>query len=223
MKAYLKIPLIIIINYCIFAYAGFWLGMLSLSISIYKILALFGFIRNPIVYRATFLEGIAFTKDYEGPYDKLDTVFQEINQIKNKFKLKDFLPIAIYYEKENKNNGPEKFRCSIGLYKKKKGNEISEEFMNFCIKNGYNKNDLPNAVSLFSSWEYSSNYTMKMGIKKFNKIMENNLKNENFLKTFRVNEKDVKVFIEVYENGSLINFYIPFKKVDEFLLFKKDK
>ena len=222
MEVYIKIPLIILINYLIFTYAGFWFGILALAISVYKILALFGFIRNPIVYRASFLEGIAFTKDYIGPYDKLDAVFQEINQIKNKFKLKDFVPIAIYYDKD-KTIEPNKRKSSIGLYKKKKGNEISEEFNNYCIKNGFNKNELPNAVSLFSSWEYSSNYTMKMGIEKFNKIMEHNLKNENFLKTFRVNEKDIKVLIEVYENSSLINFYIPFKKVDEFLIFKKDK
>ncbi len=54
--------------------------------------------------------------------------------------------------------------------------------------------------------------------------MDKNLKDDNFKKIFRVDESQIKAFIEAYEfEHNSMSFYVPLINGDKFMLFKKDK
>ena len=64
---------------------------------------------------------------------------------------------------------------------------------------------------------------MIIGYIKFYKLLNNKLKDDFFKKQFRVNEKKIKVTIEVYEfHNNNMSFYVPLNG-ESFMIFKKDK
>ena len=95
---YIKIILLLIANIFSFKLTGFWLGLLSTSIVIYKILSYFGITKSPLIYQGSFQGGVLFTKDYIGSYSKNQAAFCEAGQLIKKFKLKDFLIVSFYYD-----------------------------------------------------------------------------------------------------------------------------
>ena len=148
MNVYVKILLLIFINYLCYAYTHFWLGLIASCIIIYKILSYFGITRTPKILVEHFAEGLSFTKDYYGSYRKHHNEFMEACQLIQKFKLKDFLIIALYYDSPNSVE-ERKLRSSIGIYTKNKSfiENIPKEFEKYCEENGYNKNELPSSRS----------------------------------------------------------------------------
>jgi len=225
MNVYAKILLLIFINLLCYAFTGFWIGLFASCILIYKILSYFGITRTPNIFIGHFEEGLSFTKDYYGSYKKHKKEFMEACQLIQKFKLKDFLVIALYYDSPDSVE-EKKLRCSIGIYTKNINfvENIPKEFEKYCEENGYNKNELPSSRSLYCNWKYFNFLSMIIGVIKFYKLMEKNMKDDNFKETFRVDESQIKASIEVYEmDHSSVSFYLPLANGDKFMLFKKEK
>ena len=220
---YWKIGLYLIINLLAFKLGGFWLGLIALCIVIYKLLDMFGIIRNIIFYRGSFGDGIVFTKDYYGSYNNLQQAFNEAKKLISTYQLKDFSIIGIYYDKADSPD-QNKLRSSIGIYKQNRGfpDKVPEEFERYCQNNEYNKNELPNTSSLYASWDYFNTFTLITGIKKFKSTLYSKLKDPSFKRLFKVDESKVKVIVEVYKEKE-VNFYVPLLNVDKFMLFQKDK
>ena len=220
---YWKIGLYLIINLLAFKLGGFWLGLIALCIVIYKLLDMFGIIRNIIFYRGSFGDGIVFTKDYYGSYNNLQQAFNEAKKLISTYQLKDFSIIGIYYDKADSPD-QNKLRSSIGIYKQNRGfpDKVPEEFERYCQNNEYNKNELPNSNSIYASWDYFNTFTLINGIKKFKSVLYSKLKDPSFKRLFKVDENKVKVIVEVYKEKE-VNFYVPLLNVDKFMLFQKDK
>ena len=220
---YWKIPLYLIISLLAFKLGGFWIGLIALCIVIYKVLDMFGIIRNIIIYKGSFGDGIVFTKDYYGSYNNLQQAFNEAKKLISTYQLKDFSIIGIYYDKADSPD-QNKLRSSIGIYKQNRGfpDKVPEEFERYCQNNEYNKNELPNTSSLYASWDYFNTFTLITGIKKFKSTLYSKLKDPSFKRLFKVDENKVKVIVEVYKEKE-VNFYVPLPNVDKFMLFKKDK
>ena len=217
------VGLYLIINLLAFKLGGFWIGLIALCIVIYKVLDMFGIIRNIIFYKGSFGDGIVFTKDYYGSYNNLQQAFNEAKKLISTYQLKDFLIIGIYYDKADSPD-QNKLRSSIGIYKQNRGfpDKVPEEFERYCQNNEYNKNELPNTSSLYASWDYFNTFTLITGIKKFKSTLYSKLKDPSFKRLFKVDENKVKVIVEVYKEKE-VNFYVPLLNVDKFMLFKKDK
>ena len=218
-----KIPLYLIISLLAFKLGGFWIGLIALCIVIYKVLDMFGIIRNIIIYKGSFGDGIVFTKDYYGSYNNLQEAFNEAKKLISTYQLKDFSIIGIYYDKADSPD-QNKLRSSIGIYKQNRGfpDKVPEEFERYCQNNEYNKNELPNTSSLYASWDYFNTFTLITGIKKFKSTLYSKLKDPSFKRLFKVDESKVKVIVEVYKEKE-VNFYVPLLNVDKFMLFQKDK
>lgn len=220
---YFKIGLYLFINLLAYLIGGFWIGLIAFCIVVYKLLDIFGFIRKITFYRGSFGDGIVFTKDYYGPYDNLSQAFNEAKKLIATYQLKDFYVIGIYYDKHDSPD-KNKLRSSIGIYKQNRGfpDKVPEEFERYCEKNEYNKNELPNSSSVYCNWEFFNDFTLTTGIKKYYSLLDSKLKDSSFKKLFKVDEKKVKVIVEVYKEKE-VNFYVPLLNVDKFMLFKKDK
>ena len=220
---YWKIGLYLIINLLAFKLGGFWLGLIALCIVIYKLLDMFGIVRNIIFYKGSFADGIVFTKDYYGSYNNLQQAFNDAQKLISTFQLKDFCIIGIYYDKADSPD-QNKLRSSIGIYKPNRGfpDKVPEEFERYCQNNEYNQSELPNTNSLYASWDYFNIFTLINGIRKFKSTLYSKIKDPSFKRLYKVDENKIKVIVEVYKEKE-VNFYVPLLNVDKFMLFKKDK
>ena len=73
-------------------------------------------------------------------------------------------------------------------------------------------------------WDYFNHYTMMIGVHKFYKLLDLKIRDDNFKKTFNIDENKTKISIEVYENfNSNISFYVPLINTENFMVFKKNK
>ena len=223
MNPYIKIGLLLLINYYCFTLAGVWFGILSLSITIYKILSLLGLTKSPVINLSHFDEGITYTKDYLGSYSKLKEAFMEATKLIDTFKLQDYVIIALYYD--NPGSVEEsKLRSSIGIYKKKGfENKESEDFEKYCEQNEFNRNELPSCKALYSQWDFLNFAAMVVGIKKFYKLIKQNLDNAEYRQKFRINEGKITAFLEVYETMNSMSFYVPIQNEEKFMIYKKEK
>ena len=88
------VGLYLIINLLAFKFGGFWFELISLCIFMYKLLDMFGIIRNIFFYRGSFGDGIVFTKDYYGSYNNLQQAFNKAIKLISTYQLKDFLIIG---------------------------------------------------------------------------------------------------------------------------------
>ena len=231
MNPLIKIAILLLVDILIFRYIGVTFGVIGLLIISYRVLKLFGFFRNPSFFKGSFCEGIAFLKDYQGPYFKNRKAFEDALNLIKTFKLNEpkdgkekYVVIGIYYDKPGEVE-ESKLRYSVGIYQKNKGfpEKPPRELETFCNSNDYYYAELPNASSLYSSWEYSNVFAMITGITKFNSGLKKNLNNPDFKRTYRIKDSDCKIIVELYETDSTIAFYAPLLNVDKFKLYKKDK
>ena len=224
MHTYFKIALLFLLNYFSFTLAGIWYGLISLGMTIYKILSYIGITRTPKILIGRFEEGITYTKDYYGSYTKHKEAFYEASRLIKTYNLKNYIIIALYYDSPTSVE-EDKLRSSIGVYiKKELHNKESEEFENYCLSHGFNKNQLPCSPSLYSNWEYFNFFSMIIGVQKFYKIMFTNLGNGYYKKKYNIDESKIKNMIEVYEDlGTSMTFYVPIENNDKFMVFKKNK
>lgn len=227
MNEYFKLGILLLINLIMFKIGGLFGGLIGLAIVVIKTLNLFGLTRGISFGRGSIQEGIAYTKDYIGPYTANEKAFEDAMNLIETFKLEGFGLFAIYFDKPGEVE-ESKMRASIGIYKINRGfpDKMSDEFERFISNNGYNYNELPLTTALSSEWKYFNRFTMMQGIKKYYEKLAYNLKDNGFLNTFRLKgkEKDLKVVIEYYDiSKKVINFYVPFVNTSKFLVFKKDK
>ena len=224
MHEYFKIALLFLLNYYFFKLAGLWISIISLGLTIYKILSYFGITRSPKILLGSFEGGISFTKDYYGPYTKHKEAFYEASKLIKAYNLQNYIIIALYYDSPGSVD-EDNLRSSIGIYAKKGFyNKKYEEFEDYCRDNGFNKNELPDSVSLYSKWNYFNFFSMIIGVQKFYKIMFTNLENGKYKKEYNIDKSKVKNMIEVYEDlGTQMTFYVPIENNDKFMIFKKNK
>lgn len=225
MNPFLKLGILIAISLVAFKIAGFWPGIVCLAIVLYRALKILGITRSPSIFKGSFIEGVSFTKDYIGPYSESHKAFEEAQSLIKNFKLESYQVIGIYYDKPGSVD-ENKMRSSIGIYRSNRGlfaEKISDELERYCNEKGYNYNVLPNCTSLFSSWEFSTIFTLMIGIKKFYALLDKSLKDAVFRRNYRVKEEEIKVTIELYANDHTLQFYVPILNVSKFLIFKKDK
>jgi len=225
MNPFCSIILLLYTNYLVYHYSGIFLGLISSLIVIYKISYILGKTRTPTIFLGSFQQGLSYTKDYFGSYTQHKGAFLEAKKLIEKYKLKDFVLIAIYYDKPGSMDD-NKLRSSIGIYKRSKWSpeKIPEEFEKYCEENGYNKTELPDTSSLCCIWDYFNYNSMMIGIKKFYKLFEVKIRDGNFRKMYNIDENKTKISIEVYESiDSYISFYVPLTNNENFMVFKKNR
>ena len=225
MNPFCSIILLLYTNYLVYHYSGIFLGLISSLIVIYKISYILGKTRTPTIFLGSFQQGLSYTKDYFGSYTQHKGAFLEAKKLIEKYKLKDFVLIAIYYDKPGSMDD-NKLRSSIGIYKRSKWSpeKIPEEFEKYCEENGYNKTELPDASSLCCIWDYFNYSSMMIGIQKFYKLFEVKIRDGNFRKMYNIDENKTKISIEVYESiDSYISFYVPLTNNENFMVFKKNR
>ena len=222
----LRVLIIILVDIFLFKFVGFWAGLIGLGIIIYRILPILNISREKILIKSgSFNSGMAFLKDYQGPFYKNKVAFQEAANLIRTFELKDWIIMGIYYDKPGEVQDS-KLRYSIGIFKKNKEGEKDdppERLEMYCNTNNYYLADLPNTKSLTSEWNYSNAFTMMIGITKFNMELKKELKNEEFKKLYGMKDGDGKIVVELYETDSNIKFFIPLENINSFSLYKKDK
>lgn len=222
----LRVLIIILVDIFLFKFVGFWAGLIGLGIIIYRILPILNISREKILIQSgSFNSGMAFLKDYQGPFYKNKVAFQEAANLIRTFELKDWIIMGIYYDKPGEVQDS-KLRYSIGIFKKNKEGEKDdppERLEMYCNTNNYYLADLPNTKSLTSEWNYSNAFTMMIGITKFNMELKKELKNEEFKKLYGMKDGDGKIVVELYETDSNIKFFIPLENINSFSLYKKDK
>ena len=225
MNPFCSIILLLYTNYLVYHYSGIFLGLISSLIVIYKISYILGKTRTPTIFLGSFQQGLSYTKDYFGSYTQHKGAFLEAKKLIEKYKLKDFVLIAIYYDKPGSMDD-NKLRSSIGIYKRSKWSpeKIPEEFEKYCEENGYNKTELPDTSSLCCIWDYFNYSSMMIGIQKFYKLFEVKIRDGNFRKMYNIDENKTKISIEVYESiDSYISFYVPLTNNENFMVFKKNR
>ena len=230
MNAFLKLSIFIVVDFLLFEFQGFWFGVVGLIIIIWRALNIFGILRSPSINRKAFFEGIAFLKDYQGPYSQNISGFEEAAKILKNFKLDQDQPgkekfglIGIYYDSPGEVQDS-KLRCSIGIYQKSKGfpEKPSKELESYCLENNYYYTELPSAGSIYSEWEYPTFFTLGIGIKKFFSKIKKSLRDANFRRSYRLNDNmKCDVIIELYESDSKVSFYVPYLNSDKFKLYKR--
>ena len=219
--SYIKIILFIIAEIYIFRNFGKFYGFIGLGILLYRCLQSLGIIRSPKIFRGSFLEGVAYLKDYKGSY-RNKAAFEEAVELIKKYDLKKFTVIGVYYDRPNEVKESE-FRYSIGVFRKNVGfpEPVPIQFDDFCQKNNYYSVQFPVATSIYSTWEYSNKFSMAIGIMKFYKSMQKNMADDYFKKMYRVNDK-TKTTIEIYTDDSKIEFYIPLFSQEQFFVYRKE-
>ena len=225
MNTLTRVLMIIFVDLFLFKFVGIWAGLIGLGIIIYRILPILNISKQSIlIQNGSFNSGMAFLKDYQGPFYKNKVAFQEAANLIRTFELKDWVIIGIYYDKPG-DVQDSKLRYSIGIFKKNtNGKEDPPERLEmYCNSKSYYFADLPNTKSLTSEWNYTNAFTMMIGITKFNMKLKKELKNDEFKKLNGIKDGDCKIVIELYETESNIKFYIPLEKADNFSLYRKDK
>ena len=105
MNPIIRILILLFVDFLIFKYIGVIFGVIGLLIIIFRVLKMFGFFRNPSFFKGSFCEGIAFLKDYQGPYYKNRKAFEDALNLIKTFKLNEpkdgkekYVIIGIYYD-----------------------------------------------------------------------------------------------------------------------------
>ena len=223
MNPFLLSGLSILLGLFLLLYKGLLFAIIPLAFGFYKILHTLGIIRNPEFFRGSFAEGVAYVKDYVGEDNR--EAFIEASRLIRNFNLKDFIIIAIYYDKiKTVENG--KQRSSIGIFKRIKTfpEKMPEEFERYCAENGFNQFELPGAASIYSQWFYYSSYILMVGVQKFYSSLKKQLYNETFKRNQKIRDPDlITISIELYEFEQKISFYVPVLFREKFMLYQKDK
>ena len=227
MNPLIKIGILVLVDLYLFR-LGFYFGIIGLIVVIVRILHMLGFLRNPSLSKGSFCEGITFLKDYSGPYYKSGAAFQEASNIIKTFKLDEekskYVLIGIFYDNP-KEVEESKLRYSVGIYQRNIGfaDKPKRDLESYCNDKDYYFAELPVASSLFGQWEFNNSFTMQKGIQKLNDLLESKLKDDSFLKTYRI-KKGTKcpIHIELYETNTKVSYYAPLLQVEQFQLYKKD-
>ena len=197
---------------------GFLIGI---GITIYKVLNSIGLIRSVNISKLSFTGGLIYYKEYTGSYKKIGQNFSELSNIIKKFKLSDYYIIGIYYDKPNETK-EENQKAVYGIYKKVnvKNFKPNEDLEKYMTEEKFNKAELSNTNSLYTSWEYINTFSMILGISKFYQTLDKSLKDKQFTKQYRIKEDQIKLCIELYDSENSMSFFIPLINHEQFMLHK---
>ena len=221
-----RIITLLILDILCYRFGGYWIGVFSFFITLYKVLEIYGIIRKAQIFQFHFRPGFCYVKDAININTNLSKLLDEIKKMINEKQLNDFSIIVFYYDKLGEIKETEQ-NFSIGIYKKTYGDyEISDDKKQFLVKEGFRRHELCDAKSLYCCWDYYKNFTLKIGIRKFYNLIKTKIKSQNFMKAFNIKENQLKVAIEVYDDffgNKKLQFFIPFENVDKFILDQKNK
>lgn len=196
---------------CMFYFLGVIPGILGLAIGIYRIANEFGVFKTAKIFKGCFTSGHAYVKEFTGSYKSNGKMFEEANQIIQKFKKeKEYNVISIYYDNPDKT--PEgKQKGVVGIYKKKLTSEfqIDKEIESYALENGYKKAEFPMSTSLYCSWDFTNPICMIFGIKKFYSELNKNYQNTQFRKQYKIVKDTYDCCIEIFETKTKMVFYVP--------------
>lgn len=186
-----------------------------------------GLFKGINIYTNYLFEGVLYSKEYEGSYDNLGKIFEEMKTIIKKFKKeKHYLLMGIYYDNPaNKKTDPNKCRATIGIFRKKIGGsfKIDEDLESYVLSEcNLQKHMIPKVKALYGKWEYKNSLVMQRGISKFYTNLFANLQKPSYCKTYKIEKEKLTCAIELYEKKK-INFYVPLEKMDEFKLYEATK
>ena len=227
----ITVGIAVLVDLFIFKYISFYLGLLVCCGIIYHILKKIGIaFRSPSIFKGSFLDGVAFLKDYEGDFISDRKAFEEAKNIIKTFKLDknekvddNYLVMGIYYDKPGEVENS-KLRYSVGIYKKNKGfpDPPPKELGSYCNLHNYSFYEFPGANSLYSEWDYVNSFSLILGIKKFYEVIKAKLVDAQFKRSFGISEKDAKIIIELYQESKVL-FYAPLFNVEKFKIHKQTK
>lgn len=223
MHTLIRIFLLLIISFCCFHFVSFGTGIISIIISIYCLLVIFGVLKKVQIFQNHFPPGICYLKVYQNSNSNIGDIFNQLNQFKKDNKLGDFLLIAFYYN-EPGSFSQKKEKCSLGLYQKGNINN-PKELDEIFVKQGFIKHELVDTKCIYCCWDYFFNFSLNIGKRKFYKLMEKKFKSNNFTEAFKIDVIDIKVSIEIYDSfeDNRVYFYIPFKNVEKYNLLEKNE
>ena len=69
MNLFLELLISVFGDICFFIYLGKIYGIICLTIISFRFLYSIGIIRSPKISKKIFIEGVAYLKDYQGPYN----------------------------------------------------------------------------------------------------------------------------------------------------------
>lgn len=189
---------------------------------IYKILSDLHVIGKAKFALLTLKKGKYYFKNYKGEYSKLGNEFNKFSSILEKFKLNNTYDInlfGIYYD-DPKKVPLEECRAVIGIVII--NDSIFKDLEEFLQAEKYKFVEIEHTSSVVSRYNLAHNSFIFFAIKQFYKCLEMKLNDEEFLKRYKISDKNkIPGVIEIYKNN-MIEFYIPIVNEENFKLYKEE-
>lgn len=201
--------------------------VIAVLVALYFILKKLGFFRGVAIHTGNNAEGVYYFKNFEGNYEKLGGLIEEMKGIIKKFKKENkYFILGIYYDNainpSYKKTDPNKCRATIGIFKKKLSSKfkIDEELETYVTNDlKLNKTMLPKVKCLLAEWTYSNKIAMMKGMKVFYDQLFANLQQESYCNSLHIDKSALSCAYEVYEHKKIM-FYVPTENISEFMLFE---
>ena len=211
----------------VYYFVSFKFGSIAFVLIFLKILWDIG-VFTPIKFSSGQLKNSElYFYDYTGEYNKLSKEFNKLTKILTKFNLDRnvYNLFGIYYDDPKKLVDKSKCRAVIGIIKDidpftRNKVEANETLINYFKENNFRKSEIPATNSLRSSFPTVNSMSLIIGIMKFYKALDSSLKDENFLKSFRLASKNINCTVEIYGDKEVL-FYVPVQNVEKFALHSK--
>lgn len=207
---------LLIINLIIYCYFSFKTGLMFSSLLFFKFLWDCGLFTKIYFFKGNLNNCDIYYYEYTGEYQFLNKEFSKISTLMNKFKLnKLFSSFGIYYDDPSKVD-PKKCRAVVGIMQHQT-TENYKDFFDYLLENSFKKAYLPITPAICSTFPLKNMISLMIGIKKHYSTLKEKLKNEEFQREFDIDDKRMKLSVEVYRNSQM-EFYIPTKNLDKFYL-----
>ncbi len=183
-----------------------------------------GLFKGIKIFSKQLIDGALYAKKFEGNYKDVGKVFQEMKDLRKKFKKeKQYYLCGIYYDNPSlPKTDPNHCKALIGIFKKKLGSsfKVDEELESYAINDAHlKKYMIPKVNSLYCLWEYSSPMAMATGIKKYFAKLFSELKKDSYCSAMKIDRNKLSCAIEFYEGGKKIEFFTPIERTEEFTNF----
>ncbi len=205
------------------------LGISALFLAVVKYLHNIGFFTSIKFYKGSFAKSEIYYLKFPDGNNNMENEFKKIENILKKFNsdLSIFSLICIYYNKNENTpvyDAKEKAPTIIGIKKeiledlRKTNNDEdlkSNNIEEYLKEEGFLHAKLPNMMSLKSFFPCKTQFSITMGINRFNETLKKSIGDENFMKMNSV--KEVPKFVVHNFRNNDINFYVPLKSNEKFM------
>jgi len=216
------------IDLLLYYFVSFKFGSITFVLIFLKILWDIGLFSTIKFSSGEFKNCELYFLNYTGDYNKLGKEFNKLTKILTKFNLDRnvYNSFGIYYDDPKKMLDKSKCRAVIGIIKEidrfsRNKVEGNETLMSYFKENNFRKSEIPATNSLRSSFPTVFSMSLIIGIIKFYKALNISLEDENFLKSFKLVNKNIYCTIEIYGDNEVF-FYVPVQNVEKFALHPKN-